>query len=742
MALRARVCRKSRVVIVLSTLALLTVFIFYSGFIPTAFGNLNSVKASEWLHKKVIRTETAVDGETAQYAWKNVNMEAKCHHNSSHTSKQHADLTKNSSNAKQCVDLTKWVVMTTSAPQVTVAMKILLNSTDDWCLLVVGEEKGPENCSIVNSRFIYLPPREQSLFPFEIVRDSLNAAFTRRNVGYLYAIKNGAKVILDLDDDAIPIPVQGKYFPIEDRKQSYVKASVPGDDLSAFPHYKETKPDTSESFTWNPYPYFGAKSAWPRGFPSKLLSTGRLRNKATRTTCYPLVQQFLEDCNPDVDPNYYFQRPEPLYFDAHRTNKIVLPRGVFAPYNAQATVHLYEAFWGLLLPKTLSQQVSDVWRSYIVQSLFYLIPDACLMFSPPAVYREKYKQNFTDGRPLYDNAFELIQAMKYLPLQFASFEEAVFKLYGRLSEERFLGEDDVEYVSAWINDLKSVGYEFPRIPDKSKIWTNNTQLCIMFNHASVESHVRLLLAYYLRFFDHIMLIFDGKWEERPPYVPDYVKFFGCDSKFGVQQQECLRICLDQGEPGVDGYMYLADDNFADLTYMNSLPRSEVWFLEVTINSYSHSKSFTKDKWTHWHSRIGYKPFKKIINNLPQEWKQVLIDNIGFPDRIHGHTIADLIYLPKSVRQTMMDVISYIVKTAELHSEIAVPLAVDIAAPRRQVVFPLTGFISPTNKHKLKKFHETISKHPPFLHPLKPSIKPLADLWCQLMAEQMNNFIAC
>ncbi len=185
-------------------------------------------------------------------------------------------------------------------------------------------------------------------------------------------------------------------------------------------------------------------------------------------------------------------------------------------------------------------------------------------------------------------------------------------------------------------------------------------------------------------------------------------------------------------------MYLADDNFADLTYMNSLPRSEVWFLEVTINSYSHSKSFTKTNGFTGIAAVDI-PFKKIIDNLPQEWKQVLINNIGFPDRIHGHTIADLIYLPKSVRQTMMDVISYIVKTAELHS---VPLAVNIAAPRRQVVFPLTGFISLTNKHKLKKFHEAISKHPPFLHPLKPSIKPLADLWCQLMAEQMNNFIAC
>ncbi len=245
------------------------------------------------------------------------------------------------------------------------------------------------------------------------------------------------------------------------------------------------------------------------------------------------MQQFLEDHYPDVDPNYHFQHPEPLYFDAHQTNKVVLPRGLFAPYNAQATAHLYEAFWGLLLPKTLSQPVSDIWRSYIAQSLFYLIPHGCFMFTPPAVYRGNYKQKYADERPLYDNASKLIQLIKYLPLQFTSLKGAMSKLYRRLSEEGFLGEEDIDYITAWINDLKSVGYEFPQIPDKSKIWTRNTQLCIMFNHASGESPVRLMLAYYLRFFDHIMLIFDGKWEERPPYIPDYVKFYGCDSIFGV-----------------------------------------------------------------------------------------------------------------------------------------------------------------------------------------------------------------
>ncbi len=177
---------------------------------------------------------------------------------------KHRNSTRNYSrpnnSSMQCVDLTRWAVMTTSAPQPTAAMEILLNSTDDWCLLVVGEEEGPETHSIVNSRLIYLPPSEQSLLPFEIVHNSLINAFTRRNVGYLYAIKNGARVILDLDDDSIPIPVRGKYLPIEGCKQSYAQPTLPGDDLLVH-RYKGTNPDVTETFTWNPYPYFGATSA-------------------------------------------------------------------------------------------------------------------------------------------------------------------------------------------------------------------------------------------------------------------------------------------------------------------------------------------------------------------------------------------------------------------------------------------------------------------------------------------------
>lgn len=35
----------------------------------------------------------------------------------------------------------------------------------------------------------------------------------------------------------------------------------------------------------------------------------------------------------------------------------------------QATLHFSPAFWGLLLPITVNERVSDIWRSYFTQAL-------------------------------------------------------------------------------------------------------------------------------------------------------------------------------------------------------------------------------------------------------------------------------------------------------------------------------------------------------------------------------------
>jgi len=59
------------------------------------------------------------------------------------------------------------------------------------------------------------------------------------------------------------------------------------------------------------------------------------------------------------------------------------------PYNAQATIHFYDAFWALLLPVSVAGRVSDIWRSYIAQALFKRL-DLSLGFLPrPIVVQER-----------------------------------------------------------------------------------------------------------------------------------------------------------------------------------------------------------------------------------------------------------------------------------------------------------------------------------------------------------------
>ena len=47
-----------------------------------------------------------------------------------------------------------------------------------------------------------------------------------------------------------------------------------------------------------------------------------------------------------------------------------IPNSVVTPYNAQATLHFYPAFWALYLPITVSGRVSDIWRSFVAQAFF------------------------------------------------------------------------------------------------------------------------------------------------------------------------------------------------------------------------------------------------------------------------------------------------------------------------------------------------------------------------------------
>ena len=90
----------------------------------------------------------------------------------------------------------------------------------------------------------------------------------------------------------------------------------------------------------------------------------------------------------------------------------------------------------------------------------------------------------------------------------------------------------------------------------------------------------------------------------------------------------------------------------------------------------------------WHQAL--KPFEIVIEHLPADWKEMLVKYFGFPGRLHAQANANIVYVPYSLTGNMIDILTFISKTAII-SEVALPLALDIVAPTDQVYFVMDTY---------------------------------------------------
>ena len=123
--------------------------------------------------------------------------------------------------SRNCSGVSKWVVTTSGAITPPEAVHVILNSTEDWCVLVLGQVAGLKfHFSWTNgsTHLIYLPREALLLLPYKLATlTSLNI----RNIGHLYAIANGARVVLDLEDGIVPIRVDHTYLPVQADKREF-----------------------------------------------------------------------------------------------------------------------------------------------------------------------------------------------------------------------------------------------------------------------------------------------------------------------------------------------------------------------------------------------------------------------------------------------------------------------------------------------------------------------------------------
>lgn len=307
------------------------------------------------------------------------------------------------------------------------------------------------------NKVVYLSPKSQKALPFNIIKHVPWNHFGRKSVGFMYAASMKCEKIYDFDDDNHL--KQGGFEGITE--WNTLKLQVLSNDTHVF----------------NPYPYFhstGSYIDWPRGFPLQFIhDPNTYRVDAHQLTYSTLdnvaIVQSLADHDPDVDAIYRLTAQLPLNFE--RKNEIlVLPRGIYTPWNAQATLISRVAFFGMLLPVTVTGRVSDIWRSYITSRLLWET-NYCVGFSSAFVtqYRNphSYMQDFIDEDDLYKKVDKLLQLLAlWTSDQHDSLASAYLDLVRSLVDEKILGVLDLQLAQAWVEDLNAIGYVWPEITSR------------------------------------------------------------------------------------------------------------------------------------------------------------------------------------------------------------------------------------------------------------------------------------
>ncbi len=332
-----------------------------------------------------------------------------------------------------CFD--KWIVVTSiqyPTPQLEKLAKI-----PGWHLLVVGDKKTPKDWHLAHCE--YLSPDDQLRLGYKSATALPWNHYSRKNIGYLYAISKGAKIIYETDDDNEPI-----------------------NELSAYDCETSLHSINTLETCFNIYRYFDCPEVWPRGYPLDKIRSSSAFSISLLSNCIIGVEQGIVNDSPDVDA--IFRLTQDRYIKFNDYPPIFLPEGVFCPFNSQNTFIHPVAFFTLYLPSSVSMRISDIWRGYITQKLLWA-HNAKLVFSAPNAVQKRNAhsllQNFQLELDLYLKTPALIDFLSnfHFPPDLDPCQELV-SIYEELVARKFIQQSEMPILEAWVEDLQAIRDSF------------------------------------------------------------------------------------------------------------------------------------------------------------------------------------------------------------------------------------------------------------------------------------------
>lgn len=326
-------------------------------------------------------------------------------------------------------------IVITSVNPPTNAIKMLVDGARERGihLIVVGDVKSPIVYDEQGVEFVSITDQLNSDSRLALLTPS--GHYARKNLGYLMAIERGTEIIVDTDDDNLPLP---SFFDVPQR-------------------FLDT--DSVNAHDWvNIYAYFANGAViWPRGFPLDGVKVQTpLLEEAGITEFDCPIQQGLADVDPDVDAIYRLVAPLPFRFNQRRP--ISLSAGSWCPFNSQNTTWFRDAFPLLYLPSYCSFRMTDIWRSLIAQRIAWE-NDWRVAYHSPTVWQERNEhdlmKDFTDEIPGYLNNRSIAKFLEGLEIRPGTehLGEALMASYDGLIGLGLIGKEELQLLEAWLTDL-------------------------------------------------------------------------------------------------------------------------------------------------------------------------------------------------------------------------------------------------------------------------------------------------
>lgn len=301
-------------------------------------------------------------------------------------------------------------------------------------LIVIGDLKSPASFDLPNCDF-YSIDRQKDL-PSALAQLLPCNHYARKNLGYLVAIRNGAEIIIETDDDNLPF---AEFWSERTRM------------VNAHP--------LADCGWINAYRYFTDRHIWPRGFALE-----HIQDKVPALPVKDLVdcpiQQGLANQNPDVDALYRLTLPLPVEFN--RADSLAFGRNSFCPFNSQNTTWFKDTFPLLYLPSYCSFRMTDIWRSFIAQRIAWEC-EWSILFHQSTVWQERNDHSllndFKDEIPGYLNNNKIFVELVRLKLKKGknNLLENLNICYRKLVDLGLICSEEMSLLKAWIYDLSKFG---------------------------------------------------------------------------------------------------------------------------------------------------------------------------------------------------------------------------------------------------------------------------------------------